>query len=137
MRTDAGLHLLALYPFRASDYEDDFWTSASVRSTATFGYTYPEIVDWDVDQQTLQNNVRAAVNNLYNPPPSREAKRQLLPPPSQLAQNIHDMANAMVTGILSSQEFFDLGVNNLARHWAINIRVNKLVPHLVGIYTEI
>ncbi|KAL1969229.1 hypothetical protein VTN77DRAFT_483 [Rasamsonia byssochlamydoides] len=117
-----------LYPFHASDDANDFWTSASVRSIATFGYSYPEIVDWGVDQQTLQNNVRAAVNNLYNPPAntnSNTTKRSLLPPPPQMSDHIQDLAAAAVTGALSSEDFFDLGVNNLARQWAINIRVNK------------
>jgi tyrosinase len=128
---------LALYPFHSDD-ANDFWTSASVRSTATFGYSYPEIVDWGVDQQTLQNNVRAAVNNLYNPSASTSNKKRSilpsllsLPTPSpstfQLPKNIQNLASKAVTGVLNPQQFVDMRVNNLQRHWAVNIGVNKLV----------
>lgn len=54
-----------LLPFHF-DNGTEFWTSNSVRSTRVFGYTYPEVADWNVTQATLANNVRTSVNRLYN-----------------------------------------------------------------------
>ncbi|KAI9886218.1 MAG: hypothetical protein M1823_001953 [Watsoniomyces obsoletus] len=53
-----------LTPFHSND-QGAFWTSNSARSEKTFGYTYPELVDWNVSPEQLRTNVRAAVNRLY------------------------------------------------------------------------
>ena len=55
-----------LTPFH-SDTLGTLYTSATVRSTRPFGYTYPEVVDWAVNATQLSSNTRAALNNLYNP----------------------------------------------------------------------
>lgn len=57
-----------LRPFRKD--ENTFYTAKTARSTRTFGYTYPEIEDWDVSKEQLQKNVRRRVNELYNKPKS-------------------------------------------------------------------
>jgi tyrosinase len=54
-----------LEPFHAGNGE--WYTSDSCRSLSSFGYTYPEIDDWDQTPDQLQANVTAAVNTLYNP----------------------------------------------------------------------
>ncbi|OCK82998.1 Di-copper centre-containing protein [Lepidopterella palustris CBS 459.81] len=48
-----------LFPFHLND-QGDFWTSNSVRSTATFGYTYPELQNGN-DTAAL----KVAINILY------------------------------------------------------------------------
>ncbi|KAL8958388.1 MAG: hypothetical protein Q9193_004543 [Seirophora villosa] len=55
-----------LSPFH-SDNSGRLWTSATAWTTRTFGYTYPEIVDWGVDSSQLTSNVKARLNALYNP----------------------------------------------------------------------
>ncbi|KAI4122475.1 MAG: hypothetical protein LQ338_005800 [Usnochroma carphineum] len=55
-----------LTPFRSDD-NGHFWTSGTVWSTRTFGYTYPEIMDWGVSSDQLTSNVKASLNALYNP----------------------------------------------------------------------
>jgi tyrosinase len=55
-----------LLPFHANA-EGTFWTSKGVRSTRTFGYTYPELVDWNRTPEELASSVRSIVNRLYNP----------------------------------------------------------------------
>ncbi|EWC44962.1 hypothetical protein DRE_01021 [Drechslerella stenobrocha 248] len=56
-----------LTPFRKS--ANSFYTSANVASTKQFGYSYAEIVDWDVPASTSPqeqaNRVMAAVNRIY------------------------------------------------------------------------
>jgi tyrosinase len=49
----------ALQPF-FSDQQRDFWTASSARSTATFGYTYPELAS-----NAPISAVKAAINRLY------------------------------------------------------------------------
>jgi tyrosinase len=113
-----------LYPFHRSDNSNDFWTSTTSRSTKAFGYTYPEIKDWGVDQSTLQNNVRTAVNNLYNAP----ARKISTLDKSKRANGPKLYA---VSGTMTETDFDSLAVNNLPRNWAINIAVDKYVLTLL------
>ncbi|KAI4202482.1 MAG: hypothetical protein LQ350_002565 [Teloschistes chrysophthalmus] len=55
-----------LTPFHSDD-SGNFWTSSKVWSTKTFGYAYPEIIDWGVNRSQLTTNVKARLNALYNP----------------------------------------------------------------------
>ncbi|KAF3919116.1 Tyrosinase [Orbilia brochopaga] len=54
-----------LRPFRVSG--NQFYTSASVASTKTFGYSYSEIADWNQSPSPQGNsgNIIAAINRLY------------------------------------------------------------------------
>ncbi|MCJ1291384.1 hypothetical protein MMC34_002927 [Xylographa carneopallida] len=63
-----------LTPFHASS-NSTLYTSTTVRSTRTFGYAYPEVQDWNVSATQLAANVRAIVNNLYNPATGSTSKR--------------------------------------------------------------
>lgn len=120
-----------LYPFHRSDDPNDFWTSGSSRSTRDFGYTYPEIQDWGVDQGTLQNNVRSAINNLYNAPARmgpaapKNGKRDILDDLKNAPKGLTSMKTNQVTGQMTKSQFDRLGVNNLAKNWAINVAVDK------------
>lgn len=125
-----------LYPFHRSDDPNDFWTSSTSRSTRDFGYTYPEVQDWSVDQATLQNNVRTAVNNLYNSParmgpakPANATQKRDVSDDTEGSPNspgdMTTMATNAVTGKMTRTEFDRLGVNNLPKNWAINVAVDK------------
>ncbi|KAI9775145.1 MAG: hypothetical protein M1839_001396 [Geoglossum umbratile] len=54
-----------LTPFH-SDSGGKFWTSDMSRSTKTFGYAYPETVDWGLTSQQYLTNVRNTVTRLYS-----------------------------------------------------------------------
>ena len=66
-----------LYPFH-SDGQGTLFTSTGVRSTRSFGYTYPEVMDWGVnsDPAVLKANVTAIINQIYNPAGSSAAQRR-------------------------------------------------------------
>ena len=66
MPTRLPLILPALTPFHSDD-AGTLYTSETARYTRTFGYSYPEIVDWNVNSSQLSSNVRAKFNALYNP----------------------------------------------------------------------
>ncbi|KAL9128041.1 MAG: hypothetical protein Q9217_003205 [Psora testacea] len=65
-----------LAPFR-SDSSDTLYTSTTARDTRTFGYTYPEIIDWGVSRDQLSSNVRSNLNILYNRTNGLRRKRSL------------------------------------------------------------
>lgn len=100
------------------------YTSDAVRSTLTFGYTYPELTDWNISAVTLASNVRGAINALYNPSAfgsnsttSTVSSRRL----SQATASTSKHAFSHIT-------FFDaqsLAFNNLPMQWTIDIRVAR------------
>ena len=53
------------------------WTSAGVKTTRTFGYTYPELQDWTMSQSALQSYVKTQVNKLYGSAANGVATRSL------------------------------------------------------------
>jgi tyrosinase len=55
-----------LEPF-SSNSRGQFYTSASSWKTSIFGYTYPEIQDWNQTPAQLKANVTAIINRMYNP----------------------------------------------------------------------
>ena len=69
--------LSALTPFRSDDI-GDLYDSYTARSTRTFGYTYPEIIDWDVSPDDLASTVRTQFNTLYGPVQSNSVKPRSL-----------------------------------------------------------
>ena len=92
----------ALTPFH-SDNAGSFYTSATARSTRSFGYSYPDIVDWGVTTAQLSSDVRAKFNALYNPTGSIRAR-----------STSSDGGN--VTTVTS---------NGAGHQWMVNIRVDK------------
>lgn len=54
-----------LYPFHF-DTQGSLYNSAEVRNLSDFGYSYPEIQDWALSNQSLQANVTAIINGMYN-----------------------------------------------------------------------
>ncbi|KAL9037630.1 MAG: hypothetical protein Q9214_005619, partial [Letrouitia sp. 1 TL-2023] len=95
-----------LTPFHSDD-AGALHTSLTARSTRSFGYTYPEIVDWGVNATQLTANVKARLNALYNPS-SSVGRRS---PTSSRGGNRGNGARR-----------FPNGRN---RQWFINIRVDK------------
>ncbi|KAH8770537.1 hypothetical protein BGZ57DRAFT_437429 [Hyaloscypha finlandica] len=55
-----------LEPF-SSNGHGKYYTSASSWKTSTFGYTYPEIQDWNQTPTQLKQNVSAIINRMYHP----------------------------------------------------------------------
>jgi tyrosinase len=53
-----------LTPFTSTS-DGTMWTPDSSRSMSAFGYSYPEIDDWNQDPGQLAQNVTAQVNRLY------------------------------------------------------------------------
>lgn len=92
----------ALTPFH-SDNAGTFYTSATARSTRSFGYSYPDLVDWGVTTAQLSSSVRTKFNDLYNPTGSIQARSS-----SAKGDN--------VTTVTS---------NGAGHQWMINIRVDK------------
>jgi tyrosinase len=129
-----------LTPFR---YDDDaYWTANSARSTRTFGYTFPEIDDWNGSPEDLSRRVRGRVNALYNQrrPTARKHKRHINKHSNEergldlgkLGTNIVDGLTDLVEDLgdllrTSLDNFAELGVNNLGKQWVINVGVDKYV----------
>lgn len=110
---------LALAPFH-SDNGSTFYTSDTARSTRPFGYTYPEIVDWNISSSDLAVSVRAIVNALYNP---YAGNKTTIGKTGMIASRRANVAESFshVTFELAKQ----LGVNNLDIQWSINIQLQR------------
>jgi tyrosinase len=110
---------LALAPFH-SDNGSTFYTSDTARSTRPFGYTYPELVDWNISLSDLAVSVRATVNALYNP---YAGNKTTMGRSGMIASRKADVAEGFshVTFDLAKQ----LGVNNLDIQWSINIQLQR------------
>ncbi|KAI9812447.1 MAG: hypothetical protein M1827_004678 [Pycnora praestabilis] len=105
-----------LTPFK-TDNSGTFHTPTTARSTKTFGYTYPEIVDWGVNTTQLSANVRKAFNKLYNPS-NGLGKRHLDRHKRQCKTSWNETAAAHVTE--TSPEYAAV-----SREWLIHLRVSK------------
>ena len=99
-----------LYPFRRED-GGNFHTSISARDTRSFGYSYPEVVDWTASGEQLARNVRRAFKKLYDP-----------------------------TGVLDNQKRSLLnlltrrGDNSTDRQdWFVNIQVNRTLDYPIAV----
>ncbi|KAI9714213.1 MAG: hypothetical protein M1812_006434 [Candelaria pacifica] len=101
-----------LTPFH-SDSNGNFYNSETARKTLTFGYSYPEVVDWGVDANTLASNTRANFKKLYDPS-NQFTPRSLLPRQEKVAEG-----NVVDGGILRNVSA------NTYREWLINIEVDK------------
>jgi tyrosinase len=104
-----------LTPFH-SDAGTSLYTSTTVRSTRSFGYTVPEVRDWSLSPDQISANTRAAVkqlydpNNQFTPRGTSEYKRQTSSNP--------DISIPIPPALKN-------GTNRAYREWYANIRVNK------------
>ncbi|OAG39398.1 hypothetical protein AYO21_06414 [Fonsecaea monophora] len=108
----------ALAPFH-SDGGSTLFTSDDVRSTKVFGYSYPELPDWEMGSDDLANNVRIAVNSLYNPSSNNtfsSSTKQGRRRSSSIAESF---------GHVSLDLARQLRVNNLNRQWSITVLVDR------------
>lgn len=64
-----------LEPF-STNAQGTFYTTSSVQSLGRFGYSYPEIQDWNQSPKQIQASVTSQVNTLYGP--SGKTKRNVL-----------------------------------------------------------
>ncbi|KAI4171467.1 MAG: hypothetical protein LQ343_004205 [Gyalolechia ehrenbergii] len=85
------------------DNSGQLWTSATVWSTRTFGYTYPEIVDWGINNSQLASDVKSRINVLYNPTGSISRRSESEDKSSEL----------------------QLSPNAMDAQWFVNVRVQK------------
>ena len=110
---------IVLAPFH-SDNGSTFYTSDTSRSIRLFGYTYPELVDWNVSSADLTTSVRATVNALYNP---SAGNKTAVGKPSNIALRRADVAESFssVTFELAKE----LKVNNLDMQWSINVQLQR------------
>ncbi|CAG8976243.1 hypothetical protein HYALB_00009418 [Hymenoscyphus albidus] len=95
-----------LYPFTANA-QGSVYTSAAAYQYSIFGYSWPEIEDWNQTPEALRANVTAQVNAKYdpngvfsNPPPAAPATRRRYNTPSRTA-------------------------GEETKEWAVSIEVNK------------
>ncbi|KAK5106279.1 hypothetical protein LTS08_000397 [Lithohypha guttulata] len=118
----------SLAPFHSDD-STEMWTAATVRDTAIFGYTYPELIDWNVSASDLVTSVRQKVNELYNPDIQPTKNRTTLRNYPRNANLAKAMSN--VHGDIALQ----LGVNNLNVQWYLRLVVVGLaVEQGVSVY---
>ncbi|KAI9754063.1 MAG: hypothetical protein M4579_004883 [Chaenotheca gracillima] len=111
-----------LTPFH-QDSKGDLWTSALARSTKTFGYTYPELVDWNVTSDQYQSNVHTAVNKLYggSSASSPQNRRRHAPESGSTALMRREKSSIQpISSILN--KILDNGKYN---EYMVNIRVQK------------
>ncbi|EER44664.1 polyphenoloxidase [Histoplasma capsulatum var. duboisii H88] len=146
----------ALAPFR--DPSNKFYNAETSRNLKYFGYTYPEIKDWDVSPQQLAMNVRIQVNQLYNRASDNNNKRSTALTaraahhhamikhkrmPNLVEDTLDDLKKLNFKikelfddlGKFSLLNFIKLGINNLSKQWVINIKANKFaLPHAYNIH---
>ena len=95
------------------------FTSNGVRGTKIFGYSYPEIQDWNNTAANLAAQVASYINALYNfniaPSPQDQA--------STSVSRSQDAAESF--GRISIEEVKSLRVNNLAVQWSIRVQVPR------------
>jgi tyrosinase len=76
-----------LKPFFDEDL--NFHTSRSVANITTFGYTYPEMPDWNMPPEARASHVRAHVNSLYSGGDNGVGQIQALSQAGRLEQPKH------------------------------------------------
>ena len=96
-------------------------TNDDVRSTRTFGYTYPELPDRSLTPDQLYTSVATAVNNLYNPDMrSNQTFRRW-----QTDRRVRSANLAEAFSDITLDGARNLNVNNLNRQWFISVLVDK------------
>lgn len=106
-----------LAPFH-SDEDGNMWTAATARDIATFGYTYPELIDWNANASELTANVRSAVNKLYNPP--------MLGRTNYTTKLRRSSGIARALSNIQADSVLRLGVNNMEIQWYLRLSISDL-----------
>lgn len=84
-----------------------FYTSTSVRYMSAFGYTYPEIQDWNQTPAQLKANVTTQINKLYNPNGKNTVSKRNTDSDPKLVRPVSDRTGED------------------QRAWSVGIKVNK------------
>ena len=95
------------------------FSSDDVRSTRTFGYSYPELPDWQMTPDQLAANVLRTINALYAPLSNNTARQSL----ARIAGRSTNFAESF--GHVSLDFARNLNVNNLNRQWSIKVMVDR------------
>lgn len=95
------------------------FTAYGVRSIQSFGYSYPELPDWEMSEEELAANVRSEVNSLYNPSVKKATSRAT----RDVEQRSANLADSF--GHVTLEMAQNMGVNNLERQWAITVLVDR------------
>jgi tyrosinase len=97
------------------------YTPDAVRGTLQFGYTYPELVDWNVSAAVLTSNLRTEINMLYNPVSVSNdiSSTAISRPVARAAETAHAFDH------IAFDDAKKLGMNNLNMQWNIEIQVPR------------
>jgi tyrosinase len=97
------------------------YTPDDVRGTLRFGYTYPELMDWNVSAADLASNLRTEINMLYNPVSvsNNISSTAISRPLARAAETAHAFDH------ITFDDAKKLGMNNLNMQWNIEIRVPR------------
>ena len=107
-----------LSPFHL-DNGGTLFTPEDVRATSVFGYTYPELVDWNTSAVQLATYVQSQINSLYNTGAG-----------SQVRDNDVKVANrasstAAAFGHITIDTARKLRVNNQPTQWTIQVQAQR------------
>ena len=105
----------ALSPFH-SDTGSTLFSSNGVRKLSQFGYTYPEISDWNTTAHDLKLNVQTQINQLYN---YALSTRSISPGPRR-SWSHGDIARCF--SHITLGQVRKLGVNNSPLQWSIQVQ---------------
>ena len=98
------------------------YTSDSSRSTTNFGYTYPEIIDWDQTPSQLLATCTTYLNQLYNPNGWYFKKRKRNNIRRQLVPSTDDTSsNAVAIPVVLDS----IAQDKPLRTWIVSIKVSK------------
>ncbi|RAL63485.1 hypothetical protein DID88_003905 [Monilinia fructigena] len=99
----------SLKPFAVTS--STFFTSNTCRSMAQFGYSYPEITDWNMTAAQMQSYVTGRVNALYNADGSDSKIKK---------RKIHSRESS------SDHQYEGANINKILREWTVALSVSKL-----------
>ncbi|KAK7900944.1 hypothetical protein LTR67_003229 [Exophiala xenobiotica] len=108
----------ALAPFHA-DEGSTMFTADGVRSIKTFGYSYPELPDWELSQPELAANIRNLVNAQYSPRSNATIGRLR----RSIEQRSANLADSF--GHVDLDMTLSMNVNDLETQWSITVLVER------------
>ncbi|KAA8576834.1 hypothetical protein EYC84_006881 [Monilinia fructicola] len=99
----------SLKPFAITS--STFFTSNTCRSMAQFGYSYPEITDWNMTAAQMQSYVTGRVNALYNADGSNSKIKK---------RNFNKRESSL------DHQYEGANTNKTLREWTVALSVSKL-----------
>lgn len=108
-----------LAPFHSTQDGSRLWTSDEVRGLKTFGYSYPEVPDWELTPEQLTQKVQTLVNSLYNPDRNATIIRSV----KSMQKKTTNLAQSF--GAVTFDMAQDLRVNDLEEQYSITVLVDR------------